>query len=339
MSLRIVSCGPGVTVQDLGRIGHRRHGISTAGAMDRLSLARANALVGNTPDEAAIEVTLATLTIEVTDAPICLGWAGPGFGATLDGAARPDHAACHLQPGQRLTLGPVRAGVFGYVAVAGGLDIDAQFGSRSVHQRTGIGGAPLGPGDVIPCRGNTPLPPLRFLRVPPRRSAPIRLLPGPQADLFAPDAMPTLLQQSFTIGRVFDRMGYRLDGPALAHRVPAGIVSDGVLPGTLQVTSDGRAIVLMRDCQTTGGYPKLATIITADLDRFAQHRAGDPVLFALATRAAAIKAARDVEAEIRAVPSTLQGIADWRDSGWLLSQNLIGGVHCAPGDDPPSFGP
>lgn len=320
MSALVVDrCAPGASVQDGGRAGWRRYGVSGAGAMDRLELAVANALAGNAPDTAAVELTLAGARFRVEGGPVLVAAGGPGVTLTVDG--RTLAPGVSALAGETVEVSAIRGGVYGYLAVAGGIALRPEMGSRSFHLRSGIGGAMLAPGMRLPVAG-TEGGPLRLDRLPEHPPGPIRFLPGPQDDWFAPEALDLLAGAEWQVDARSDRMGRYLAGPRLAPR-EGSMVSDGVLPGSIQVPPSGQPIVLMRDCQTTGGYPKLATVISADLDRLAQLPAGARFRLAPVDRAAAVAAARQLAQTIAALaPRPAGGM----DSARLLAANLIGGV-------------
>jgi biotin-dependent carboxylase-like uncharacterized protein len=271
------------SLQDAGRMGWRRFGLSGSGAMDRLALAQANALVGNDPGAAAIEFTLMGGTVEVADGPLRVAVAGAASTVTAAGRPLPPGTSASLRPGETLVIGPVRAGVFMYLAVSGTVDLPQMLGSLSLHLRAeigGISGRPLRAGDELPITARAPSGP--ELSLPPiglEPEAPIRVVLGPQSDYFAEDAVASLLSANYTISGEADRMGYRLSGPPIPHLRGFNIVSDGIVQGAVQVPGSGVPIVMMADHQTTGGYPKIATVISADLRILAQRRSGDSVRF------------------------------------------------------------
>lgn len=320
-ALVVERCGPGTSVQDLGRLGWRRQGISTAGAADRLALAVANALVGNAADVAAVETTLAGARFRIEGGPVLLAAAGPGVTLSVDGRTVAPGASVRVEPGQSLDLGPLRGGVHGYLAAAGGIASPPEMGSRSVHLRSGIGGAMLVPGARLAVGGGASGP-LALARVPDHETGPIRIMAGPQDDWFEAGTLDRLAGAVWRIDARSDRMGRFLDGPRLLPH-EGSMVSDGVLPGSIQVPPSGQPIVLMRDCQTTGGYPKIATVISADLDRLAQMQAGYEFRLQIVDRPAAVAAAARLAATIAGLaPRPAHGL----DSARLLAENLISGV-------------
>jgi biotin-dependent carboxylase-like uncharacterized protein len=329
--LEVIRCGPGASVQDAGRLGHRRLGVSTAGAMDRRALALANALVGNAPDAAAVEVPLARASFRVNAPRLLVAVCGPGATLAIDGQAQPDLCSAIASHGQILTVGAPRNGVYNYLAVAGGIRSPVVLGSRACHRRSGIGLPPLEAGDPLPCDpvadGTAPQ---RFAGDWLPENGPVRVIPGPQDAHFGADAWERLCSDAFRIDPSSDRMGLRLDGPRLVANGGHDIVSDGVVPGSIQVPGDGRPIVLGRDCQTTGGYPKIATVISADLDRLLQIPPGAPVRFAVVSRPEAVALARKAAAWQRGLSAGIARVDAVCPSH--LSQNLISGV--TRGDDP-----
>ena len=329
-ALEIVNCGPGASVQDAGRYGFRRFGVSTAGAMDRRALALANALAGNPPDTAAVELPLAGAEFRVVGGPVLVAAHGPGTTLAVSGRPESERSSVQLAEGDTVMIGPPRDGVYGYVAVAGGILTRPVLGSRSCHRRSGIGGDVLSPGDRLPCAGGSDNAPLYL---PEGKwydsSDAIRIVPGPQADCFEEATWSRFLSSRYRISPRSDRMGLRLEGPVLRSSKGHDIVSEGVVPGSVQLPGDGNPIVLGRDCQTTGGYPKIATVVSADLDRLAQVPIGRDVRFRMVSAGDAMDAARR-SALWRS--SLEQAARPVRGSSLdLLSHNLIGGM--TKGDD------
>lgn len=323
-TLTIRQAAAGLTVQDGGRRGYRRYGVSGSGAIDRFALAVANALVGNSADAAAIEIAGAGGVVTAEDGPVTLAFAGPDCGARLGDTALRPGVAFRLNPGEPLRFGPVRGGNYGYLGLGGGIVGTGVMGSHAMHRRSGIGGAGLAEGDRI-ALGDGPSRLLAFTGAAPVAPDVIRVMAGPQDDHFTPEALAALTSSPYRVTTQLDRMGCRLDGPALAHVSGYNIVSDGIVPGHIQVPGDGLPIVLLRDCQTVGGYPKIATIISADLDRFAQLPPGSAVRFALVDGAEARRAAAGFAAAVAAIPDTLVDAAGDLSSKRLLGLNLVGG--------------
>ena len=282
--LKAVAPAPFATVQDMGRVGWRRFGVTGAGAMDAEALAVANALVGNPCDAAAVEFGHAGGEWTVAGASCRIAVAGGSFPVSVDGRPVAPLTSATLHPGNVLRIGGARDAVWGYLALSGGVQVPREFGSRSTHLRASIGGLegrPLVAGDELP------LHPLEaqgggertLLASPVAPDDPIRVVLGPQDDYFTPAALRTFLSAEYFVTWQGDRMGYRLEGPPLEHARGFNIVSDGLLPGSIQVPGSGNPIVMLRDAQTTGGYPKIATIVSADIGRMAQRRPRSAVCF------------------------------------------------------------
>lgn len=328
--LLVKACGPMTSLQDLGRLGYQRFGVSPSGAMDRRALAMANALVGNDPGTAAIEFMNLGGTFACEGGDLRLALAGPDCAMTIDGSPVPPRTAAILKEGQVLQVGHPRGGAFAYLAVAGGFDLEPQLGSLSFHPRArlgGLNGAPLQPGDRLPCRPEAQDgEPKQLSADMPDEDGPIRVMLGPQDDYFTEEAIRTFLEGEFTVSPQADRMGFQLTGPRIEHAKGFNIVSDGIVDGHIQVPGSGQPIVLMRDRQTAGGYPKIATVISADLNRLAQMRPGSPVRFRAVERDEAVAAARHLREWIASLPSALTPVRFDLTTEHLLSRNLIGGV-------------
>ena len=285
------------TVQDLGRIGYQRYGMPVCGAMDHYAMELANILVGNPRGEAVIEATVLGPTLVFGEAEV-FAITGGDFGPTLNGQPIENDRAYLAEAGDTLALPMAKAGARAYIAFAGGLDLEEVMGSRSTFLKGGVGGfqgRAIKEGDEIglraPCED---LPDLED------RAVPVKLLPplqdhvtvrftyGPQDDLFSAAGKRTFAASEYTLSDKSDRMGFRMDGPAVERAAGSdgNIISDGICFGAIQITN-GQPIVMMADRQTTGGYPKLGCVITADLPLLAQLKAGDKVRFQPVSAAAA----------------------------------------------------
>jgi biotin-dependent carboxylase-like uncharacterized protein len=324
--LLIESCGAGTTLQDWGRTGLRRFGVATAGAADRLSLALANALVGNNAATAAVEFALLGASFRVQGGAVTLAVAGPDCALRIAGRAVAPGTSARAEAGQRVEVGPVRGGVYAYLAVAGGFDLAPEMGSLSMHRRSGIGGRGLQGGALLTCAGPVEAPLRRIDPLPRHPGGAIRVIAGPQQDFFTPQAFETFLASEYAVTPLTDRMGCRLLGPPLQHQRGFNIVSDGVLAGSIQVPGDGQPLVLLRDCQTTGGYPKIATVIGADIDRLGQMPPGSRLRFVAVSRDQAVAAARQAHAAIVGLAALARPLGFAPESAHLLAHNLIGGV-------------
>lgn len=301
MTLRIEHPGLLTTVQDLGRPGHQHEGIPAGGAMDPVALRVANLLVGNDEGAAALEITVSGPRI-VLDAPALIALGGAGLGATIDDVPVPAWRPVRVAPGATLAFRGAGSGCRAYLAVAGGIDVPVVLGSRSTYLRAGIGGVEgraLRRGDVL--SSGTPAalgariaaaiaeprsgasvaawgagPTLR----PPYSVAPVvRLLPGAHADALTTASRRLLHDAELRVDPRSDRMGYRLAGATLELRAPLELLSEPVAFGTVQLPPGGQPIVLMADRQTTGGYPRIGEVATADLPLLAQLRPGDRLRF------------------------------------------------------------
>lgn len=293
---------PGVlsTIQDLGRTGWQRHGIGTAGAMDRFSLQVANLLAGNPREAAALEIGLGGLRLR------CLqDWIVAICGADL-GAGVPLWKSLRVRKGEELSFKSAVRGAWAYLALAGGVAAQPVLGSRSTCLRAGIGRA-AAKGDVLhagpqgpSARDGRGIVPSEIPEYP--ESKVVRVVLGPDEEMFPEATLQTLLTDSFEVTPQSNRMGYRLTGPALRHRGAADILSDAVVTGSIQVPADGQPIVVMADRQTTGGYARIATVISTDLPAMAQLRPRSKVAF----RPVSVEQAQELAVELEKTLSTLQ---------------------------------
>jgi 5-oxoprolinase (ATP-hydrolysing) subunit C len=311
--LVVVSAGPAITVQDAGRQGVQRYGLPPSGAMDRAALAMANCLAGNPIFTAAIEIGPFGAVFSARDGAVRVALAGAGRNADIAGQSVhfnrtlliPDHAS--------LRIGPAREGAFSYLAIEGGIHGAPMFGSLAVNVRAGIGSPfprALEAGDSFAVDDIRPLHSERRLDVPALGNASIRVVLGPQDDEFDAAAIALFLDSEWTLTAASDRMGYRLGGPRLVHTHGHNIVSDGTVTGSIQVPGSGQPIVLMADRGTTGGYPKIATVISADLGRFAQTRAGQRFRFQAVSMADAQAEARRFHDFLTSLPQRITDVSD-----------------------------
>jgi antagonist of KipI len=297
--IAVVKPGLLTTVQDAGRPGLRAFGMPVAGAMDRHAFTVANLLAGNAGNAAALELTLFGGTFRF-EAPAYVALAGADMRATLDGEPVRPWTAFHVRAGAALALGSAAAGVRAYVAVHGGVAVPPVLGSRSTYARAAVGGLEgraLRAGDRLPVGAGASPPSgprsLSLVLVPKYpHDVTLRVLLGPQADRFTLRGIETLVASRYAVTARNDRMGYRLEGPAVEHLAGADIVSDALLPGAVQVPGNGMPVVIMADGQTVGGYAKVATVIGPDLAKLAQVRAGDAVRFVRCERGEAVEALR-----------------------------------------------
>jgi biotin-dependent carboxylase-like uncharacterized protein len=328
--LVVKACGPMTSLQDQGRSGYQRFGVSPSGAMDMRALAMANALVGNRPDVAAIEFVNLGGSFTCAGGELRVALVGAGCPLSIDGAPVPPRTSVILKEGQTAQIGHARTGTFSYLAVAGGFSVKPELGSLSFHLRSrlgGLNGAFLQAGDRLPCITEAQAgAPMHLPIEDDDGDDPIRVMLGPQDDYFAPDSVRRFLDSEFTVTPQADRMGFQLSGPVIEHAKGFNIVSDGIATGHIQIPGNGQPIVLMRDRQTAGGYPKIATVISADLDRFAQVRPGSAVRFTAVHRDEAVAAARALKERIASLPDALVPVRFSLTTEHLLSTNLIGGA-------------
>jgi biotin-dependent carboxylase-like uncharacterized protein len=306
--LVVTSIGPASSVQDGGRPGSQRYGLVPSGAMDRLALAAANTLVGNASFAAAIEVGPFGASFTARNGAVRVALAGAQRNADIAGRPFPPDSSATLADGETMTLGFARGGSFSYIAIEGGIAGEPMFGSLSVNARAGLGSPyprPLQAGDELqtaPASGTAE----QRIELPAASEAPIRVLWGPQDDEFAEETKKLFLDSEWKISATSDRMGYRLEGPVLKHLHGHNIVSDGTVNGSLQVPGSGQPIALMPDRGTSGGYPKIATVITADFGRLAQTPAGRPFRFKAVDMAEAQAEARRFAELLRTLPDRLR---------------------------------
>lgn len=300
-SLLVRRPGMLTTIQDLGRWGWQGAGVPVAGPMDAYSHRLANRLVGNAADAAALEVTLVGPDLQADGDVVC-AVAGASFALTVDGRPVDMHRPFAVQAGEILRFGERLAGARASVAVAGGFVLEPVFGSRATSLISRLGPIPraLEPGDRLPVHSShARAAPAHGagLRMP-EDGARVRVVPGPHEGLFTAEARETLLRTRYIITPQSNRMGYRLEGAPLAHRSAADLLSEATPMGTLQVPASGQPILLMADRQTTGGYPKIATVITADLPVAGQLAPGDWIEFVACTRGEAVDALRRRESRL-----------------------------------------
>ena len=337
-ALKVLRAGLFDTIQDKGRTGFMALGMPTAGAMDRVALHLANALIGNPPDTAALEIGVMgpDLLIEADSVRVAL--VGPLAASLIespDASPKPlESNRTHLLTrGQTLRVGMVEGASTAYLAVAGGFALPLFMGSLSTYARAGIGGfegRKLAVGDRLPLarEAATPGDDRKFGAAFDYGSGPIRVVWGPQEDYFTNEGKRTFVEAEYRVSKEADRMGIRFEGPVIAHSQGADIISDGIAPGAIQVPGAGLPIVLMADRQTVGGYPKIATVASVDLPRLGRLLPGQTVRFQPIGVEEAEILRRDQEARI------LRAIAGFQtarppggiDLARLYEENLIDGI-------------
>ena len=329
MSTLIVhSAGPGVTVQDMGRSGTLAFGLSRGGAMDRRALAEGAALLGQGSELAALEMAGMGGRFEA-DRDLRIALTGAPMRATIDGARLAANASHLLPKGAILDIGPVLAGAYGYLHVGGGIDVPMVLGARSVHLAAGLG-RPLAAGDEVPLGNDEGHDVGLLLPVDDRfEGGVVRLVASLQTDLFPQDQRDRFGRTRFTRDTRANRMGVKLIQQGEGFGVPGGlsVVSETIVPGDIQVTGDGAPFVLMAECQTTGGYPRIGTVLPCDLARVAQAPAGAALVFRFVTMDEAREAERRDRAELKALAGQVTPLLrDPHDIRDLLSYQLISGV-------------
>lgn len=296
MTISILRPAPHSAVQDLGRKRHRAFGVPESGALDWYALSTANALVGNPPGAAAIECSLGGISIRFNESAM-VAVTGAAVNASVSGKTIAAECAIEAHAGDELEIHGIISGRFYYISVRGGIDVPELMGSRSTYLPGAFGGwkgRRLERGDTIPVAEPRSLMRARSFRGKSRRTRDhdaVRVIRCAQTSLFAPDLWNRFIQSSYRVTTASDRTGYRLDGPLLKHDF-AELPSEGACVGSVQVPPDGQPILLMADCPTVGGYPKIAVIITADLPFVAQRNAGESLSFTEATLDEATEALR-----------------------------------------------
>jgi biotin-dependent carboxylase-like uncharacterized protein len=311
--LIVSSIGPASSVQDRGRHGAQRYGLTPSGAVDRLALATANTLLGNAPFDAAVEIGPFGASFIAREGAVRVALAGAPRNADIAGRTVAFDSSMTLADGETLTLGFARGGSFSYLAIEGGITGEPMFGSLAVNARAGLGSPyprPLQAGDELQTRPASGAPERR-IDLPSQNDGPIRVVRGPQDDEFSDDAKALFLDSEWKISATSDRMGYRLEGPVIKHLHGHNIVSDGTVNGSIQVPGNGAPIVLMPDRGTSGGYPKIATVISADLGRFAQTPAGRGFRFKAVSMAEAQAEARKFAELLRTLPDRVKAIENF----------------------------
>ncbi len=305
-SLSVITPGLLTTVQDLGRWGYQDRGVPVAGPMDPFAHRLANALAGNARHAATLEITLSGPALTCDDDRV-MAVSGASFEIAVDGRPVPWGAAFDVSAGAVLQFGRRLAGARAYLAVAGGIDVPSVLGSRATHLMSamgGLAGRSLKTGDRLPLGspgGRGRRRSHRMPAAPETRPVSLRLLAGPEIDRFAAGTLERLQSAPYVVGGDSDRTGYRLEGPALDYADGRDFISNATPVGSVQVPPSGHPIMLMADRQTAGGYPKVATVITADLGVAGQLAPGDALSFRACTFAEALAALISRERALMAV--------------------------------------
>jgi biotin-dependent carboxylase-like uncharacterized protein len=337
--LKVVDPGLHTTVQDLGRIGYQALGVPVSGALDAVALRLGNALVGNPAGAPALEILWSGPSLEVMAQTVRIAIAGGGacLSVGASGQIVPAWQSVTLPRGTVFRINLCRESVCTYLAVEGGIAVPPVLGSASTYIRAKLGGfsgRALQRSDLVPLAfDQAPERAERRLLAPPPAAPeqPIRIVLGPQQDHFTDASLAALFDGEFRISKNADRMGMRLDGPLLRHRRGWDIVSDAIATGAIQVPGSGQPILLLADHQTTGGYPKIATVISADLPVVGRRRPGDLIRFAAVSIEEAEQLARDEEHRLAARIASFEPVPEGAgiDLASLYAGNLISGVVAA----------
>ncbi len=341
-ALSIVRPGLLTTIQDLGRVGHQSLGIAVCGALDPLALRAANALAGNPPGAGALEVLHLgpTILVEADDARISFAGARATIEILPDVAAvsgRPVETmrSVKLRRGEVIRIGSLSGSAALYVAVEGGFDVAPVLGSVSTDIRAGIGGwqgRALVAGDHLPLRliSASRREELRIVGLDLAPPSVVRAIVGPQGDYFSGSDIDAFFASTYTVGAGSNRMGMRLEGAPIAHARGHNITSDAIAPGSIQVPGNGQPIILLADRQTTGGYPKIATVISADMPAVGRLTMGAKIRFESVTAGEALRLRRHLIEEIARIPERIElvrnGVEAVELAPKLSDHNLISGV-------------
>lgn len=332
--LRVLSAGPAMSIQDLGRGGHLAFGLTRGGAADRLALFEGAALLGQPAECATIEMVGMGGTFEAT-ADTIIALTGARMASTLDGAPLVWNASHTLPAGAKLVIGGAQTGTYGYLHIAGGFDTPLYMGARATHLTAQIG-ALLKAGDNIAFRAATSarsgyflLPNNRF------QGGPIRVITSFQSDHFSQETRDRFCQTTFRRDPRSNRQGVRMDTDTPSFYAQGGlsIVSEVITTGDIQVAGDGAPYVLLCESQTTGGYPRIGTVIPSDLPKVAQAPVGAMIEFEFISHVAAVEIEKRVRKEITALSSRAQPLVrDPHDIADLLGYQLISGAVSATTD-------
>jgi len=324
--LKVLQAGLYTTIQDMGRWGYQDVGVPVSGALDKTSAQLANVLVGNPQNTPVLEMLLQGPSLSVQSGSVRVALFGGDGALVVTGARRftvPAGHSIRLVQGDEVKVAFLGKSFCSYLAVEGGLNLPLQMGSASTYVRGGIGGLKgraLRRGDIL-----RPTLPEADTRAEKLLAAlydygyaqPIRVVPGPQDDYFTASAKKAFFTEPYVVTNQVDRMGFRLEGPQLQHSGKHDLVSDGIVSGAIQVPGSGQPIVLLADAQTTGGYPKIATVISSDIPVLARRRPGSVVRFQPVSLQQAEALARDLEARLRAIADHgLKDAAPLGKRGW-----------------------
>ena len=320
--------GPLVTFQDIGRPGNMRYGVSASGPMDIVSFEAANAVLGNETKQTAIEISLGGLILQCHEGSITLAITGGDFLIEYQGQKISSWTVLTLQKGERLSVRAGKSGSWAYLAFSGKLNVKDWLNSSSTHSTSGFGGGVLKTGQKFTLTDASnqenrigPILKPNFYT-----NDLIHAVLGPQDQYFMNTAIKIFSNSIFKVSDNYDRMGMQLTGPKLELKSALSIPSEPVVKGSIQVSGDGIPTILLADHQTTGGYPKIATVISSDINRLVQLRSNQNVEFILINSNEALQKTRkflDMKEKYLQKISTSRGTLEQR----LMSENLIGGVE------------
>ncbi|MDC1454679.1 biotin-dependent carboxyltransferase family protein [Amylibacter sp.] len=320
--------GPLVTFQDIGRPGNMRYGVSASGPMDIVSFEAANAVLGNETKQTAIEISLGGLILQCHEGSITLAITGGDFLIEYQGQKISSWTVLTIQKGERLSVRAGKSGSWAYLAFSGKLNVKDWLNSSSTHSTSGFGGGVLKTGQKFTLtdasnQANRIGP---ILKPNFNTNDLIHTVLGPQDQYFMNTAIKIFSDSIFKVSDNYDRMGMQLTGPKLELKSALSIPSEPVVKGSIQVSGDGIPTILLADHQTTGGYPKIATVISSDINRLVQLRSNQNVEFILINSNEALQKTRkflDMKEKYLQKISTSRGTLEQR----LMSENLIGGVE------------
>lgn len=320
--------GPLVTFQDIGRPGNMRYGVSASGPMDIVSFEAANAVLGNETKQTAIEISLGGLILQCHEGSITLAITGGDFLIEYQGQKISSWTVLTIQKGERLSVRAGKSGSWAYLAFSGKLNVKDWLNSSSTHSTSGFGGGVLKTGQKFTLTDASnqanrigPILKPNFYT-----NDLIHAVLGPQDQYFMNTAIKIFSNSIFKVSDNYDRMGMQLTGPKLELKSALSIPSEPVVKGSIQVSGDGIPTILLADHQTTGGYPKIATVISSDINRLVQFRSNQSVKFVLINSNEALQKTRkflDMKEKYLQKISTSRGTLEQR----LMSENLIGGVE------------
>jgi antagonist of KipI len=310
-AFKVIHPGVYTTLQDSGRVGYMKYGIPASGAADRFSARVANLLAGNLPEAAVLETTLFRLNLLALE-DLVIAVTGGDLSPRVNQEALPMWRGVVVKSGDRISFGGRKRGFRSFLAVRGGFAGPRFLGSQSVFAR-GLMGNPFQAGEILETEkgvAQTPfLAPLPADLLPDfSRRSPLRVILGPQQDRFSRQGVETFLSSEYAVSPQSDRMGYRLDGPKIEHTQGADIISEGIARGAVQVPGDGLPIIMLWDAQVSGGYTKIANVISADLDGLAQVMPGEKLRFSAVTLEEAHRALREERERLATVRRLMEDL-------------------------------